>query len=127
MAHNYYYHHYTNEPPFPFQLLLFLLILVLPIFLSWFSNCESIIERVLDHLRLTIMLLPLVLLIAVHVLSSYDPRGVPFSVFLSQRESIHRAGGSPWGLGVVLVIVLFMISHQSYFHESWFPLLRRRR
>lgn len=128
MAHNYYYRHYTNDdPPFPFHLLIFLLILLLPIFLSWYSNYEPIIEQVFDHLHLTIMLLPLMLLLAVHVLSSYDPRSVPLSVFFSERESIHRAGGSPWGLGVVLVVVLFMISHQSYFHESWFPLFRRHR
>ncbi|KAJ4767758.1 Oxidoreductase/transition metal ion-binding protein [Rhynchospora pubera] len=127
MAYNYYYHQDTNKPPFHFHLLLFLLILVLPIFLSWYSNYESTIEQVVDYLHWIIMLLPLVLLMAVHVLSSYDPRWIPFSVIFSERESIHRVGGSPWGLGVVLVVVLFLISHQSYFHESWFPLLRRQR
>jgi hypothetical protein len=39
-----------------------------------------------------------------------------------ERDSLHRAGGSPWGVALLLVFLLFMISYQSSFHERWFPL-----
>ncbi|KAF3965763.1 hypothetical protein CMV_010073 [Castanea mollissima] len=52
--------------------------------------------------------------------------GVPSLIPLpGERDSLHRAGGSPWGVALVLVFLLFMISHQSSFHERWFPLLNR--
>ncbi|KAJ3673623.1 hypothetical protein LUZ60_005615 [Juncus effusus] len=122
MAHNYKNYHYKPQnPPFPFHLLIFLIILIIPKFISWRSNYESTIDQLLNYFHVTITLLPLLLLFLVHVLSSYDRKWVP----LSDKESIFRAGGSPWGLGFMLVVIMFMISHQSYFHDAWFPLLKR--
>ncbi|KAF7824468.1 Small heat shock protein HSP [Senna tora] len=42
-----------------------------------------------------------------------------------ERESFHRAGGTAWGVGLLLVALLFMISYRSSFQERWFPLLTR--
>ncbi|XP_020105121.1 uncharacterized protein LOC109721759 [Ananas comosus] len=133
---NYYYHHnMPNDPddystqatqPFPFHLSILLFILFMSIGFSWYVNYESAIERAVDQLRLTIVVLPLVLLLAVHWLSDAgDRRWVPFTLWLPERDSFHRASGSAWGIGLLLVVLLFMISHQSYFHDSWFPLFRR--
>ncbi|KAF3970183.1 hypothetical protein CMV_006097 [Castanea mollissima] len=53
----------------------------------------------------------------------------PLSPFIPMpdRDSFHRAGGTPWGLGFALVLLCFMISYHSYFKESWFPLLHRNK
>jgi hypothetical protein len=48
---------------------------------------------------------PLALLGAVRLLSATLP--VP------ERDSIHRAGGSPWGVGLLLMLILVMVSYQS--------------
>ncbi|CAN0907558.1 hypothetical protein LINGRAHAP2_LOCUS24861 [Linum grandiflorum] len=44
---------------------------------------------------------------------------------INERDSLHRAGGSPWGVALLLVFLLFMISYQSSFQERWFPLISK--
>ncbi|KAK2431120.1 oxidoreductase/transition metal ion-binding protein [Trifolium repens] len=52
--------------------------------------------------------------------------GESFSLPLpEERDSVHRAGGSPWGVALLLVFLLFMVSYQSSFHGRWFPLATR--
>ncbi|XP_077234621.1 uncharacterized protein LOC143876812 [Tasmannia lanceolata] len=120
---SYYSSSYYQAPPL--QLCFFLLILVLFMGLSWYLRYESAFEGAMDQFKLTIMLLPLVLLLAVHWLSSDERKRFPFVIPLPERDSFHRAGSSAWGVGLILVFLLFMISYQSSLHERWFPLLSR--
>lgn len=124
------YYRSDHSPPFPLHLCFFLLTLLLFMGLSWYLTYESVIESLVDQLRLLLIFSPLLLLLVVHFLSSGDPRrsGVPFNILSlpQERESFYRAGGSPWGVGMVLVLLLFMVSYQNYFHERWFPLLSHR-
>ncbi|CAD5177085.1 uncharacterized protein LOC135666459 [Musa acuminata AAA Group] len=128
-----YYHHngphcdspYSPSPPLPLHLCLFLLTLFIFVGLSWYMAYESVFESLLDQLKLLLMASPLLLLLVVHWLSNDERRRVPFFIPLPERESFHRAGGSPWGVGLLVVLLMFMISYQSYFHERWFPLLSR--
>ncbi|XP_072953298.1 uncharacterized protein [Typha angustifolia] len=114
-----------GAPPLPLHLCFFLLTLFLFIGLSWYMSYESAFESLVDQIRLFFMVSPLLLLLVVHWLSSGERRQVPFFIPLPERDSFHRAGGSPWGVGLVLVLLMFMISYQSYFHDRWFPLLSR--
>ncbi|XP_010917246.2 uncharacterized protein [Elaeis guineensis] len=132
MATSYYYQNgpyhsssYSQPPPLPLHLCFFLLTLFLFIGLSFYMSYESVFESLFDQIKLFLMVSPLVLLLVVHWLSGVDRRRVPFFIPLPERESFHRAGGSPWGIALVLVLLMFMISYQSYFHERWFPLLSR--
>ncbi|KAJ6791384.1 uncharacterized protein M6B38_244555 [Iris pallida] len=124
------HHHHSGTPPLPLHLCFFLLTLFLFVGVSWYLSYESALERAVDQLRVLLVLSPLALLLAVHWLSSGGGSGggrrsVPFAVSLPERDSFHRAGGSPWGVGLVLVLLLFMVSYQSSFQERWFPLLSR--
>ncbi|KAF9599345.1 hypothetical protein IFM89_036802 [Coptis chinensis] len=126
MASGYNSSSYTQSPPLPLHLCFFFVILLLFMGISWYINYESIFESVVDQVKLVVMVSPLLLLLAVHWLSSGDRDRVPFLFSLPrERESLHRAGGSPWGVGFLLVFLLFMISYQSAFHERWFPLLSK--
>ncbi|XP_042455366.1 uncharacterized protein LOC122040063 [Zingiber officinale] len=116
----------SSSPPLPLHLCLFLFTLFALISLSWYMAYESVLESLLDQLRLGLMLSPLLLLLLVHLLSNDNLRWVSFFVPLpSERESFHRAGGSPWGVALVLVLLIFMISYKSYFQDWWFPFLSR--
>ncbi|XAR63382.1 hypothetical protein NMG60_11023295 [Bertholletia excelsa] len=42
-----------------------------------------------------------------------------------EGDLFHRASGTPWGVGFLLVLLFFMISYQFAFQERWFPLLSR--
>ena len=80
-------------------------------------------EESLDQLKMVLMIVPLILLLAVRWLSV----GKPVDALLPRVEpdAIHRAGSSPFGVGMVVLLLLFMISYQSVFHDQWFPLWTR--
>lgn len=118
----YYNHHsyldYISYFSMPLHLFFFIFILFSILCLSWYINYESKLEDLINQVKLFLMLSPLVLLLAVRCLSSNFPVFMPFP----ERDSLHRAGGSPWGVALLLVLLLFMISYQSSFQERWFPL-----
>ncbi|KAL4299087.1 hypothetical protein AHAS_Ahas17G0065800 [Arachis hypogaea] len=88
---------------------------------SWYINYESKFEDLLVQVKILLALVPLILLLIVHCLSSESfPIPLP-----EERESLHRAGGSPWGVALLLVFLFFMMAYQSSFHERWFPLVTR--
>ncbi|KAK4285583.1 hypothetical protein QN277_002263 [Acacia crassicarpa] len=118
----------SSESCIPFHLCFFLLTLLIFLGFSWHSNYEGIVESFVDQVKMMIMVSPLVLLLILHLLSNYGGYwswGGAFSslIPLPEKESFHRAGGTPWGVGLLLVVVLFMASHRSSFLERWFPLL----
>lgn len=118
----YYNHHsyldYISYFSMPLHLFFFISILFSILCFSWYINYENKLEELINQVKLLLMLSPLVLLLVVHCLSSNFPILMPFP----ERDSLHRAGGSPWGVALLLVFLLFMISYQSSFHERWFPL-----
>lgn len=71
----------------------------------------------MTQVKIFLLIFPLILLLLIHFLSG----GMSFLVPIPEQDSLHRAGGSPWGVGLVLVFLLIMISYQSSFHERWFP------
>ncbi|KAJ0094145.1 hypothetical protein Patl1_17306 [Pistacia atlantica] len=108
----------------PLHFCFFFLTLVMFIGFQWYINYEPVMESIFDQVKLYLIISPLVILLAVHWLSNYETR---FShlIPMPERDSLHRAGGTPWGVGFVLVLLFFMISYHSQFQERWFPLLSR--
>lgn len=117
----------NSQPALPLHLCFFLLTLFMFLGFSWYSSYEPIMESFMDQVKLVLMVSPLLLLLVVHFISNYGGGGGVLSslVPLPERESLHRAGGTPWGVGFLLVLLLFMVSYQSSFQERWFPLLTR--
>lgn len=116
----------NSQPALPLHLCFFLLTLLIFLGFSWYSNYEPIMESIMDQVKMVLMISPLLLLLVVHFLSNYGDGGFFSSLIpLPERESLHRAGGTPWGVGLFLVVLLFMVSYQSSFQERWFPLLSR--
>lgn len=119
---------YSSQPPLPVHLCFFLLILLMFVGLSWYINYEPVLESMLDQVKLFLSVSPLLLLLLVHLLSNDDYRyGRRLSDYIPspEKDSLHRAGGTPWGVGFLLVFLFFLISYHSYFQERWFPLLSR--
>ncbi|GLT71348.1 hypothetical protein SLA2020_433760 [Shorea laevis] len=108
------YLHYLSPPPLHLCFFVFILFFVLG--LSWYINYESMFEDLISQIKFFLTLSPLVLVLLVHLFSSRT-----FSVPYPEKDSFHRAGGSPWGVALLLVFLLFLMSHQSSFHERWFP------
>ncbi|KAL5201845.1 hypothetical protein ABZP36_036199 [Zizania latifolia] len=117
-------------PELPLHLCFFLVVLLVFLAFSWYMSYGSSAERFADQTRLLLMASPLALLLAVRLLSgagSGEGRRVDqlLSLTMPDRDSIHRAGGSPWGVGLVLALLLVMASYRSNFRERWFPLVSR--
>ncbi|KAB2616427.1 hypothetical protein D8674_023015 [Pyrus ussuriensis x Pyrus communis] len=121
MARDYDYYSYRDYFSIPLHLGFFISILVFIMGFTWYINYESMIEDLMTQIKFFLMLVPIILLLVVHCLSG----GLSFLVPLPEQDSLHRAGGSPWGVGLVLVFLLIMISYQSSLQERWFPLLSR--
>ncbi|CAI0476396.1 unnamed protein product [Linum tenue] len=115
----------------PLHLFFFIAILLFFLAFSCYIRYESALEDLMILAKLFLMLSPLLLLLLVHCLSAgannNDDGGRRFSLYipLPERDSLHRAGGSPWGVAVVLVFLVFMVSYQSALQERWFPLIAR--
>ncbi|KAK2988066.1 hypothetical protein RJ640_002007 [Escallonia rubra] len=67
-------------------------------------NYESVMEGFFDQLKLVIIVSPLLLLLVVHLLSNFDSRWSPFFMPLPERDFPDRAGGTPWGVGLLLTL-----------------------
>ncbi|KAI8022942.1 hypothetical protein LOK49_LG03G02855 [Camellia lanceoleosa] len=109
----------------PIHLTFFLVILLFLKSFSWYINYEYMFEGFFDQVKLVFILSPLILLLVISVLSNFGTgprRRSP--IFL--QDSPDRAGGIPWRVGFILMLLFLMISYQSSFQERWFPLLSRR-
>ncbi|KAK7271521.1 hypothetical protein RJT34_27490 [Clitoria ternatea] len=111
----------NSQPALPLHLCFFLLTLFMFLGFSWYLNYEPIMESFMDQVKLVLMISPLLLLLVVHFLSNYGDGGVLSSLNIPLPER----DGTPWGVGLILVVLLFMISYHSSFQERWFPLLTR--
>ncbi|KAK4379612.1 hypothetical protein RND71_001474 [Anisodus tanguticus] len=111
---------YSSQAP-PVHLCFFLVVLFMFVSVTWYINYESIFEGIMDQFKLVLLLSPLVLLLIVHLLSNLE-KSLMFTP-LPEQDSFHRAGGTPWGVSILLVLLLFMISYHSDLRERWFPLL----
>ncbi|KAF7059116.1 hypothetical protein CFC21_066063 [Triticum aestivum] len=117
---------HLRAPELPLHLCFFLLVLFVFLGFSWYMSYESVAETFADQGKLLLMVSPLALLLAVRLLSGGDGDGRRvdqlMSMSMPERDSIHRAGGSPWGVGLLLVLLIVMVSYQSNFREKWFAL-----
>lgn len=127
MSDNYYYSSSSSssqsQPTLPPHLCFFLLVLLAFVSFTWYMNFESMFGPFFDGVKLFFMVSPLLLVLAVQLFSFLERFWiyVPFT----EQQSLHRAGGTPWGVALLLVILFFMVSYQSDLRERWFPLLSR--
>lgn len=112
----------SASPP-ALQVLLILVIVALFLMFSWYMTYESALEGLMDQLNVVLILCPVLLLLIVHWLSVVEKPTLPLP--RSEPNAIHRAGGSPWGVGLLVLVLMVMISYQSSFHDQWFPLFAR--
>lgn len=75
---------------------------------------DAIMATASELLQPLLVISPLLLVIAVHWLSTGSQLSIPIPG--SEPGAIHRAGGSAWGVAFVLVLLFFLISYQPSLH-----------
>ncbi|KAG8387342.1 hypothetical protein BUALT_Bualt02G0011500 [Buddleja alternifolia] len=119
------YYDYLQYFSLPIHFFFFIAVVFIFLTLTFYINYESKFEDMMDNFKMCLMVSPVVLLLFVHWLSSDDREGAPF-LSLPEKDSLHRVGGSPLGVAILLVFLMFMISHHSSLQERLFPLFSRR-
>nr|XP_043614204.1 uncharacterized protein LOC122586160 [Erigeron canadensis] len=122
------YYDYVRQLSLPIHFFFFVCVVFIFLCFTWYINYESKVERFMHTMKIVLMLTPVVLLLLVHWFSSRDYRRpwLPSLVPLPEKDALHRAGGSPWGVAIVLVFVIYMVSYQSSIRERWYPLSSRK-
>ncbi|GMH11526.1 hypothetical protein Nepgr_013367 [Nepenthes gracilis] len=79
----------------------------------------AVMATAAELLQPLLMISPLLIVIAVHWLSTMPSSSTLSLLFPGTIPTdIHRAGGSPWGVALVLLIVFVLISFQPFVHGS---------
>ncbi|XP_057973153.1 uncharacterized protein LOC131161422 [Malania oleifera] len=114
----------VSPPPAP--LLGVLGILLLFLWLSYYADYRAQVQRTVVNSRLLLFLLPVLLIFLMRSIGSLNRERVVLGIpGAGHRDSIHRAGSSPWGMALLVAVLLVMVSYQSSFHNNWFrPLWR---
>ncbi|KFK38733.1 hypothetical protein AALP_AA3G153300 [Arabis alpina] len=113
-----------SSPP-PLELLTLLAVISLFLFLSSYPRYKYELEKTTTNLKLFLLFIPILfvfLLVSLQVAhralfsSSYYVR-------THQVGSLFGQGDFPWGVLLMLILLLVLVSKQSYFHSLWYPTL----
>ncbi|KAL5765209.1 hypothetical protein ACOSP7_017492 [Xanthoceras sorbifolium] len=75
---------------------------------------DAVMATASELLQRLLVISPLLLIFAVHWLSSGTQLSLPIPG--SEPDAIHRAGGSPWGVALLVLLLFFLISYQPSLH-----------
>lgn len=111
--------------PLPYPVLLILAVIFVFLGISWYVSYEEVVESAEEQLGWILFATPVVLILIVRWLSSMDTseswlfRSSPWE----RRRRTHHVpseGSSPWGVAVLILLLLILVHFQSNFLESWF-------
>ncbi|TXG64741.1 hypothetical protein EZV62_011735 [Acer yangbiense] len=106
----------VSVPPLP--LLAVFGIVLLLLWLSQYTGYKAEMQLTTINFQLFIFLLPIMLIFLMASLSSNG--GYSFRIPRLPHGSMHQAGGTPWGIAILLLVLLVLLSYQSSFHSKWF-------
>ncbi|KMT00274.1 hypothetical protein BVRB_1g016300 [Beta vulgaris subsp. vulgaris] len=106
----------------PLPLLALFGIVVFYLYLSTYFPYRESLHRAFFQLKLIFLVLPALLFFIMR--TNYKPdsssRWYVIRLPKPEHDSFHRAGGSPWGVALVVVLLLVMISYHSTVGSHWF-------
>ncbi|EOY15030.1 Uncharacterized protein TCM_034228 [Theobroma cacao] len=109
----------TSISPPPLPLLSIFGIICLLLLVSSYVSFKKEIHHSMLNLKLFLLFLPLVLIFAAQFVSKCERFVIPYAK--TKRELEYRTRNLPWGMVMLLVVLLVMVSYQSYFHSMWSP------
>ncbi|KAK1421894.1 hypothetical protein QVD17_24611 [Tagetes erecta] len=92
----------------PMQLLAFLGLVILLMYMSTNSELKEHVEREKMGLKLLLYLLPLVLFLITYVIMRNR-----LSYTVQTTESAKQDGCSPWGVALIVILVLVLVKYHS--------------
>ncbi|KZV56256.1 hypothetical protein F511_24677 [Dorcoceras hygrometricum] len=111
-----------SAPPLP--LLAVLAIVIFLLSLSQYSTYKEHVQNSVTSFKLLLFLVPVILIV---FMRSRLLSGGGFDLSKSRpgrevrREFARGMAGFPWGIAVLVVVLLVLVSYQSSFESKWFP------
>lgn len=110
----------ASSPP-PALLTIFGIVIIL-LWLSRYTGYKAQLHITAINFQLFLILLPLVL---IFIIAAYSSSGSYSFRLLRPNGSggsmqQGQGGGIPWGIAMLLVVLLVLLSYQSSFHSKWF-------
>ncbi|KAG5613477.1 hypothetical protein H5410_024758 [Solanum commersonii] len=112
-----------SAPPLALIVLFGLVIFLMS--MSTYSEYKATVEKSKASMKLMSFLLPFLIILLVYIMIDsnrwfYPYGGVtrPVVYHLASQE-----GGSPWGIALLLVLLLVMVHYQDSFQSTWFRIL----
>lgn len=113
----------------PLQLVSVVGIVMFLLFVPSYINFKSTVQTTTMSFHMFILILPLLLIFTAYFLSKCGPRLVlPVGLFgrrLEQSNVQAGGGSSPWGVAVLVLLLLVLASKLSNFRSMWSPLIWR--
>lgn len=107
-----------SPPPMPVIILFGIVFLLL--WLSFHINYTRQMESTIISLKLVLLLLPLLLIILARCLAANRGR-VVIPLPDADPDTMYRASRTPWGIALLVGVVLVLLSFQSNFRSQWSP------
>lgn len=110
----------------PLQLLAIFAIVLFLLSLSQYTTYKSQLNNTRINFQLFLFLVPVLLIFFIRSSLVTNANGRSFNFWvrgpqLRRDVSDHRPpGASPWGVAVLVLLLLVLVSYQSSFHSKWF-------
>ncbi|KAJ6953484.1 hypothetical protein NC652_005256 [Populus alba x Populus x berolinensis] len=109
-------------PPFPLVAILFIIILLLSV--SSFMSYKNQMQHTLINLKLLLLFLPVLLIFLAMFASKVEIFMFP-NTKAQYGSADNRSWNLPWGLAVLVVVLLVMVNYRSSFQSMWSPIVWR--
>lgn len=110
-----------SPPPLPL-LAIFLIIFIL-LSASSYANYKNHMQQTMINFKLLLLFLPLLLILLAAFISKCE--SFMFPKTKAEYGSVDRNWNMPWGLAVLVVVLLVMVSYRSTFQSMWSPIVWR--
>ncbi|PKI45664.1 uncharacterized protein LOC116202554 [Punica granatum] len=110
----------VSPPPLPVITIFFIVVLLL--YLSFSINYNKQMQRTVVGMKLFLFLLPVLLIFAAQFVSVNGGVSMPYQRPRPGIDSVQRDGrSSSWGVAILVLLMLVLLSFQSSFHSKWSP------
>lgn len=112
--------------PLPYPVILILMMVTLLLGASWFFSYEDFMEEASEQFSWILLGVPIALVLLIRWISSVDTFEGYFGFYPTESrwrgyQAAPSEGSSPWGVAMVVVLLLVLTSFHSTFQDMWKP------
>ncbi|KAL5210493.1 hypothetical protein ABZP36_006116 [Zizania latifolia] len=114
--------------PLPYPVILILGMVMLLLGVSWFFTYEDFIEEAAEQFNWALLVVPIALVLLIKWISSVETFEGYFGFYPTERrwnrggyDAAAADGSSPWGVAMVVLLLLVLATFHSTFQDMWKP------